>query len=102
MTDLNYSELSRALVTYIQFKKAKWPQTDKDAVIREFGENKATVLLNQIKELVGEVGAIKVDWTKYSLAFAADFVRAEMKKRHPKLSSEAVDALAWKWSFESK
>ena len=40
-----------------------------------------------------------VDWNALSLGDAGRFAAAEMGRRHPELSGEALDALAWNFSF---
>jgi hypothetical protein len=71
-------------------------------VVKEFGEGNGTILLDQIGELAAEMRMIVVDWKQHSLASAADFVREEISKRYPRLTTEALEALAWKWSFENR
>lgn len=87
---------------YIQKSTASWPQHDEDAVIKEFGEEKGKILVDQIHSLVQEMFEIKVDWEKHTLTSAADFGRDEIKKRFPGLSDEALAALWWKFTFDMK
>ncbi len=81
---------------------ASWPQYNEEAVIKEFGEEKEKILVDQIHSLVQEMYEIKVDWEKHTDITAADFVLDEIKKRYPRLSEEALRALWWKFTFDMK
>jgi hypothetical protein len=56
----------------------------------------------QIESLLGEMNRLQVDWSRHSLASGAAAVRIEMSTRHPSLSATALDALAWKFTYDWK
>jgi hypothetical protein len=102
LTEQEYRDLSTAILLYTQRGIANWPQSDRGAIAKEFGEDKAADLIDRINRLEAEMWSISVDWNMHSLGSAADFKRDEMKKRYPELSADAVEALAWKLSFENR
>ena len=102
MTDHEYVSFSKAIVLYIQKGTARWPQSDTQAVVAQFGDEKAAALITRIEALAVEMRMIDIDTAGQSLASASDFVRDETETRYPGLSGEALDALAWKWAFENR
>lgn len=98
----DYRDLSRAILLYLQWGHASWPQSDKAAVIAVFGEEQGKVLLQWLASLFDEMQAIPVDWNKHTLASAGDFVRAVMQERYPGLSDETLDAMSWAYTFWNK
>ena len=52
-----------------------------------------------LKRLADEAVYWPVDWNRYDLLPAADLVRRGLAERHPELSSEAVEALVWDFSY---
>jgi hypothetical protein len=99
--DVGHDELGRAVILYLGFSRASWPQHDDAAVVREFGE-RAPALMEKVARLRDEMGGMPVDWSSHTLASATDMARGEMKDRHPELSEAALDALAWEFSYNWK
>jgi hypothetical protein len=99
--DLGHDELGRAVILYLAFGRASWPQHDEAGVVREFGD-RAPALMEKVALLCDEMGGMPVDWSSHTLASATDMARGEMKHRHPELSEAALDALAWKFSYNWK
>ncbi len=57
-------------------------------------------LTNRVQKIVQECLDQHVDWNGLGLGDAGRFAAAETGRRHPELSTEALDALAWHFSFE--
>jgi hypothetical protein len=100
MADIDMTDLSKAIVLFLQYGSAKSPRADEDRVIAEFGESKGRELLKRVHAIIEEANAIPVDWSKHTLASAGKLVRDEMHRRYPGLSDDALDALAWKFTFD--
>src|SRR4051812_17053539 len=96
MTD---TELSRAVVTYLQKGTAASPRADEAAVRAVADETPPDVLVEKVSALVAESLDISVDWGSVSLGDAGPAVVAEMARRHPELDQIALDALAWNFTF---
>lgn len=59
----------------------------------------ASPLEDRAQAAVTECLAIAPDWTRDDLPTAGRRARAEMAARHPELSSGALDALAWAYTY---
>ena len=97
MTD---TELSDAIVAYLQMENAASPRTDDEAVRAVAVATDPDDLLARVKALVAESLSIEVDWNSLSLADGGRAMAAEMARRHPELDQVALDALAWKFTFD--
>jgi hypothetical protein len=95
-------ELSRAVVAYIRGAGLAWPHASLAAVAEALGADAAERLGPHLKRLAGEAVYWPVDWNRHDLLSAMDVVRAGLAERHPDLSSEAVEALVWDFSYANK
>jgi hypothetical protein len=92
-------ELSRAVVAYIRGAGKSWPHRSPEAVARAMGADTAQRLGPQLKRLADETVYWPVDWDQHDLNSAAEMVRSGVAERHPELSSEAIEALLWDFSY---
>jgi hypothetical protein len=95
-------ELSHATVLYLRFGSSSHPVRNPDGLTKEFGPSKGSELISQVRALVDESDGINIDWTKHSLKSARDEVLRIMRERHPELTDEAIQALAWRFSFVNR
>jgi len=95
-------DVNKAIIVFLAHHRASWPQQDEASLVRDLGAERAPALRAQVDALRGEMGAIEIDWTTHSLASGGAFARAEMRRRHPELSDEALDALAWEVTYNWK
>ncbi|MBO0728489.1 MAG: hypothetical protein J2P57_04470 [Acidimicrobiaceae bacterium] len=93
------NELSEAIVAYLQRGKAPSPRADAKAV-RSIALSDPGELVARVTALVEESVAVPVDWSTLSLGDAGRAAAAEMARRHPELSQEALDALSWNFTFQ--
>ncbi len=96
---MNDDELSAGVLAYLQKGVGASPRTDEAACAAAATTRDPAVLLAEVKALVQESLAVPVDWDSMSLGDAGRHVAAEMAQRHPGLSQEAQDALAWSFTF---
>ena len=89
------SDLSNALVSYLEFESAAWPQTNEGSLATLTANDRAQA--EAILTFTGECQSENDD-----LAAAAQSVRSAVKDRYPFLSDEALNALAWAWSYWSR
>jgi hypothetical protein len=92
-------ELSRAVVVYIRGAGLSWPHRSIDAVAEAMGSDVAQRLGPRLKSLADEAVYWPVDWTQHELLSAVEVVRGEFTQRHSELTSEAVEALVWDFSY---
>lgn len=92
-------ELSAAVIAYLQRGRAASPRADAPAAAAVARERDPAALVSAVDALVEESVAVPVEWSTLTLGEAGRAVAAEMGKRHPELSTEALDALAWNFTF---
>ena len=92
-------ELSRAVVAYIRGAGLAWPHRSLDAVAAAMGAAAAERFGPQLKPLADEMLHWPVDWDRLDLLAAMEVVRNGFAEHHPELSSTAVDALVWEFSY---
>lgn len=92
-------ELSRAIVAFLQRGEAKSPRADRAAAAAEATHSEPELLVANVERIVQECLDVPVDWEELSLGDAGRAAAAAVGRRHPELSVEALDALAWNFSY---
>lgn len=95
-------ELSQAVVAYIRGAGKAWPHQSLGAVAEAMDANAAERLGPRLKGLADETLSWPVDWNRHDLLSAMEVVRGGLAERHPELSSAAVEALVWGFSYAYK
>ena len=89
--------LCLAIVTFLGFGESASPRYDREKIIEIFGSE----LLDKVLLVLGEAGDIEVNWSSnLTLAEAGELVRREMQRRHPDFDDLALDAIAWKYTYD--
>lgn len=96
------ADLDRAVVVFLGFGVAAFPQRDRAGLERAFGAAAAQELAARVEALLAEVGRFEVDWSAHSLASACERLVSSLRARHPELSEAALRALAWQFSYSWK
>ncbi|WP_158298666.1 hypothetical protein [Sphingomonas psychrotolerans] len=91
-------DLSRALKIHLGRPESPYPRSRPDEVRQAFNED----MVGNVERLLTEVDALAVDWNSHTLASAMQWVEAEMRRRHPELSSETIADLGWAFSYWNK
>jgi hypothetical protein len=97
---MDIDELSAAIVLFLGFGIAKAPRADAASLMKKFGRATGLSLLAQIHHMLADMDSIATDWSKQTLAEAGHAMRTEMQRRFPTLNAKALDALAWKFTFD--
>lgn len=90
-------DVSAGVLAYLHADSAASPREDEAAVAALPGADPQ--LVSQVKSMVQESVSVPVDWDELSLGDAGRYVAQEMRRRHPDLTKEAADALAWNFTF---
>lgn len=96
----NRNDLSRAVVLCLGYGVSLSPICDGAKLVEIYGQRKGMELLNDVRTLTKEATQFPIDWANSSLAAAGMAVHAEMHNRHPDLDINALDAIAWKFTFD--
>ncbi|MGX5694881.1 hypothetical protein ACWKWP_01675 [Agromyces soli] len=95
----NPTQLSQAIVAYLQKGSAASPRSDRTAVRALVGEAEAEAAIAEVERVVKETISVPVDWRGLALGDAGRAAGAEMRRRYPWLSAQAIDALQWAFTF---
>lgn len=93
------AELSAAVTAYLHRGDSSWPRDDQEAARSVASGTDPDHLVARVLALVQETQAVSVDWSTLSLNQGGDVARAEVSRRHPELSPEALDALRWSFTY---
>lgn len=99
MSDPAGEELNAAILAFLHAGNAASPAHDEEAVAGLACDTDANALVARVQALLQESVGIPVAWDELSLGDAGTRVAREMRGRHPELTQEAADALAWNFTF---
>jgi hypothetical protein len=93
---------SEALALYLGEGLSPYPKRDPARLTERFGESEGLDLVAYAERVLDELYAVKPDWDSEDLAAATDRAVRGVIERHPELSTEAIDALRWSYSWDWK
>ena len=96
---MHSSEFDNAVIIYLGFGTKPHPGSYKEELAAQFGVAKADKLEEQINQLIKVMGTLKPDWSVLTLHEAGEWAKNEMAKKHPELSRQTLDALAWAFTW---
>ena len=100
--DSDASLLSTAIVVWTGWGKRPWPSRDQALLIDRFGASAAEILLPQIRRLEQEFYASDARYFAADLVSMGEAAGAEFRRNHPEISEEAIEALAWCYTYDYK
>ncbi|GAA4637784.1 hypothetical protein GCM10023196_093000 [Actinoallomurus vinaceus] len=86
------------MIVYLSVGRSPFPHADPEHLAEIFGDE-AERLLPYVKELSSEIMTIEIDWSTHTLDSATEMAMTQMRKRHPELSDEAIEALGWSFGY---
>ena len=95
-------KLGEALVVWTGFGETPTPSRDEQRVVRRFGAETAAELMPSLRRLEQEFYESDAYSWASDLAAAGTAAAARFHGLHPELSSAAVQALAWCYTFDWK
>jgi hypothetical protein len=98
MTDL--SHLSEAVIIWTGWGETSSPDRDDERVVRHFGPLVAAELIPRIVDLEQDFYQSDARHTVADLKEMGDTAARQSRARHPELSEDAVQALAWCYTFD--
>jgi len=81
---------SRAVVLYLSVGRSSYPKPDPEALTAVFDGEVAVEMRSYITDLLTEMSAIALDWHGHTLQSRTAVIEAEMGRRDPALSPEAI------------
>jgi hypothetical protein len=96
------ARISRALVVWIGKGESAWPDHDDARLIRNFGADDAAELLPALRAIEDEFFESDARDRVADLGEMARAAAAEFRDKHPEIAEDAIDALAWSYSYANK
>lgn len=95
-------ELSAAVVTWTGWGRASLPARDDDLLTSTFGSARAIELLPRVRELEEEFYRSNAHLTAPDLQSMGAQAAGEFHSAHPEVTEDAVQALAWCYTYDYK
>jgi len=99
---MNSPALSNAIVVYTGWHRAPIPARDDARVVEEFGEEEALDLLPRVHALENDFYRSEARRLARDIQRMGDQAADEFRKRHPEVSEDAIQALAWCYTYDYK
>jgi hypothetical protein len=99
---VNADELSEAIVLWCGYHSYPSPRLDEARVVTRFGEQRALDLIPLVRRLADEFDASDAAHTEPDIKLVGDKAAADFRAAHPELSEDAIEALAWCYTFRWK
>ncbi|KQN01222.1 hypothetical protein ASE85_21895 [Sphingobium sp. Leaf26] len=94
-------DLSLAIIAYLGYGSAAYPQTDWQAVVASIGMARANAVEISMLALLQKLRAISTDWAVHSLSGGSEWAVRQIRS-DAAISDRAAKALVWLYSFENK
>lgn len=94
--------VSEALVWWTGWGRKSRPSRDPSSLIERFGGNAAVDLLAVVRTLEEDFYRSEARHRAPTLAEMGDQAAADFRRIHPEVSEDAVQALAWCYTFDFK
>ncbi|WP_369371826.1 hypothetical protein AB1046_00490 [Promicromonospora sp. Populi] len=93
-------ELTAAIVLWTGRECSDSPTRDSESVIRDYGDSVGRTLLARILEIEEAFYKTSAHAKVSDLAAMGEQAAADFRPKHPEVGEEAVQALAWCYTFD--
>ncbi|MDG4838486.1 hypothetical protein O7631_18390 [Micromonospora sp. WMMD967] len=94
--------MTRAIVVWTGWGRTPWPDRDEVSLVAEFGPELAVGVLSEVRRLEDEFYSSEASRAALDLKAMGEQAAAEFRETHPEIGEEAVQALAWSYTFDFK
>ncbi len=101
MSPAEWKHLGHAVVLWSGYGVAPWPARRWELLDAEFGVE-AGIVRQRVRDLATKVYSFNARYEANDLIDMGDMVRLYLSRRCPELPLEAVEALAWCYTFDYK
>jgi hypothetical protein len=96
------AQLSTALIIWTGFGQTPRPQRDEERLARHIGTHATIKLMPQLRKLEDDFYATSARQTAPDLPAMGRQASEDFRRHHPEISAEAVNALAWCYTWDHK
>ena len=100
--DLDSSLLSNSIVVWTGWGRLSWPSRDEARLVEEFGSELAASLLPEIRKLEDDFYESDARHAAVDLEEMGDLASERFRARHPDVTEDAIQALAWCYTYDYK
>ncbi len=100
--DVSLVNTSRAIVVWTGWGPTSWPARNDERVVEQFGPDLAIELLPRIRKLEEEFYESDARFAAADLEEMGNIAAEQFRRAHPELSDEAIQALAWCYTYDYK
>jgi hypothetical protein len=90
------------MMLYLGRGLSPYPKRDPARLTAKFGDADGLDLVAYVERVLHELYEVKPDWDAEDLKAATDRAVRGVIDKHPELSTEAIDALRWSYSWDWK
>lgn len=94
--------VSEAILVWTGWCETSWPVRDEQRLVARFGEKIAENLLPVVRELERQFYESDAHLRAADLSAMGALAARRFRMLHPELSEDAVDALAWCYTFDNR
>ena len=94
--------ISEAIVVWTGWGKEPRPIRDERLVVEHFGPDRAQDLVRILRRLEEQFSESDARFTVADLAEMGDVAAQRFRQLHPELTQDAIEALAWCYSYDYK
>jgi len=94
--------LSKAIVAWTGFETSRTPSREERRVVERLGADVAVELMPRVRELEDDFYASNARWVASDLVDMGNRATADFREKHPEISTEAVEAFAWCYTYDYK
>ena len=102
MSDFNSPQLVEAVLVWTGWGREMMPKRDDSRVVKRFGADVAARLLPIIKQLEDDFYESNARFKAADLPQMGTLASDDFRKKHPCVSDQIVQALAWCYTFDFK
>lgn len=102
VTFMDASMLSTAVIIWTGWGQVAWPSRDEARLVDRFGSEATADLLPQIRKLEEDFYSSDARFVVADLKAMGEAAADDFRQKHPEISEDAVQALAWCYTFDYK
>lgn len=100
--DSSSQAVSKAIVIWSGWGETAYPARDEGRLRRAVGEAEAQHLIPRIREIESEFYATNARFVAADLTEMGNLATSDFRRKRTDLSAEAVEALAWCYTYDYK
>lgn len=94
--------VSRAVALWLGWQRVAWPQRDEQRVVGHFGAEDAAEVMPLVLAWEDDFYGSDAHLSAPDLAAMGEQAASRFRSLHPEATAQAVDALAWAYTFDHK